>query len=131
MIKYAYTILYVPEVEKAVAFYESAFDFSRKFITPEGDYGEVLSGETTLAFASLELGQSNFNEGFITSNAKAKPFGIELVFATEEIEKVVPQAIAAGAIELEKITNKPWGQKVAYVKDPNGFLIEICTPMKN
>lgn len=24
---------------------------------------------------------------------------------------------------------KPHGQTVAYVRDPDGFLIEICTPM--
>ncbi len=24
---------------------------------------------------------------------------------------------------------KPWGQVVAYVRDLDGFLIEICTPM--
>jgi lactoylglutathione lyase len=23
----------------------------------------------------------------------------------------------------------PWGQTVAYVRDNNGFLVELCTPM--
>ena len=40
------------------------------------------------------------------------------------------KAIAAGATEFEPIKAKPWGQKVGYLKDNNGILIEICTPIK-
>ena len=57
--KYGYTIFYVDDVEKTIEFYEKAFGFTRKFITPEGDYGELIAGETTIAFASFELGDSN------------------------------------------------------------------------
>lgn len=35
MIKFAYTILYVQDVTKSVEFYENAFGFTRKFVTPE------------------------------------------------------------------------------------------------
>mgnify|MGYP006209291583 CR=1 FL=1 len=59
-----------------------------------------------------------------------KPFGVELVFTTENIEKDFQSAINFGATEFEPITEKPWGQKVGYLRDNNGFLIEICTPMK-
>jgi uncharacterized glyoxalase superfamily protein PhnB len=62
--KYAYTILYVENVTKTIEFYEKAFGFHRKFITPENDYGELISGETTISFASIELGISNFKNGF-------------------------------------------------------------------
>ena len=48
MVKFGYTILYVQNVEKSVAFYENAFGFSRKFVTPESDYGELSTGETTI-----------------------------------------------------------------------------------
>lgn len=41
MIKFAYTILYVQDVTTAVAFYEKAFGFTRKFISPGNDYGEL------------------------------------------------------------------------------------------
>jgi len=59
MIKLGYTILYVSDVTKSVEFYESAFGFSRKFITPENDYAELLTGETTISFVSKELANSN------------------------------------------------------------------------
>ncbi len=129
MIKFAYTILYVKDVTQTVLFYETAFGFQRKFITPENDYAELLVGETTLSFASLSLAQSNLKEGFTPSNLKDKPFGIELGFTTENVTKTVSAAISAGATMVEEPKTKPWGQVVAYVRDIDGFLIEICTPM--
>lgn len=128
--KYAYTILYVEDVTATIKFYEKAFGFSKKFITPESDYGELISGETTIAFASIELGKSNFEKGFEPIKRSKKPFGVELAFTTENIEEDFEKAIHAGATEFEPLSEKPWGQKVGYLRDNNGFLIEICTPIK-
>ena len=129
--KYAYTILYVADVPKTIQFYEQAFGFSKKFITPENDYGELISGETTIAFASIELGKSNFPSSFEKISITAKPVGAEMVFVTENIEADFKKALKAGAEEFAGIKAKPWGQRVGYLRDNNGFLIEICTPMKH
>lgn len=61
----------------------------------------------------------------------AKPVGIEMVFVTENIEIDFKKAIDMGATEYEPLIEKAWGQKVGYVRDNNGFLIEICTPVKS
>lgn len=127
--KYAYTILYVKNVSETIEFYTKAFGFHQKFITPENDYGELVSGETTIAFASLKLGTSNFKKGFRPITKSDKPFGIELAFTSETIEEDFNKAIKNGAIEYEPLVEKPWGQKVGYLLDNNGFLIEICTPI--
>jgi len=131
MIKYAYTILYVPDVQKSIEFYEKAFEFQRKFITPEADYGEIISGETTIAFAKIALANSNLSNGFQESNIKEKPFGIEMGFTTDAIDQTVAKVIAAGGTQVEPAKTKPWGQIVAYVRDLDGFLIEICTEMQS
>ena len=130
MVKFGYTILYVEEVEKSVSFYENAFGFSRKFVTPEADYGELSTGETTLSFASKELAAQNLKDGFIESKLEQKPFAIELGFITDDVEELVQKAISAGATLVKETTQKPWGQVVAYVRDLDGFLIEICTPVQ-
>ena len=129
MTKFAYTILYVQDVTKAVEFYENAFGFTRKFITPENDYGELLVGETTLSFVSMTLAKSNLINGFTESSLENKPFGIEIGFTTDNVEETVSRAITSGATIVENPKTKPWGQIVAYVRDLDGFLIEICTPM--
>jgi lactoylglutathione lyase len=130
MIKFAYTILYVKDVANTIAFYEKAFDFKRKFITPDSSYGELIAGTTTLSFAQHKLAASNLSTGFTKSTIKNKPFGIELGFTTTDISKTIKSALKAGATLVEKQKTKPWSQKVAYVRDLDGFLIEICTPME-
>lgn len=127
--KYAYTILYVDNVTTTIEFYEKAFGFKRKFITPENDYGELATGDTTISFASIELGNANFKKGFEKSTLEAKPTGVEMAFTTTNIDTDFETAINAGAVVYEPLTQKPWGQKVGYLRDINGFLIEICTPI--
>lgn len=129
MVKFGYTILYVSDVTKSIEFYEQSFGFIRKFITPENDYGELETGQTTIAFASTNLGTSNLKKGFIESRLDQKPFATELGFVTDNVEEIVSVARENGATILEKPKQKPWGQTVAYIRDIDGFLIEICTPM--
>ena len=129
MIKFAYTIFYVKNVEASLQFYETAFGFNRKFISPDAQYGELITGETTLSFAAVSLAKSNLAKGFTESSLTEKPFAIEIGFTTDDVEQTVAAAIKAGAELLENAKTKPWGQTVAYVRDPEGFLIEICTPM--
>lgn len=129
MIKFAYTILYVADVLETIGFYEKALDFQQKFVAPDSSYGEVLSGDTTLSFASKPLAYSNLKDGFIESSLSQKPFGIEIGFSTEDVPGTVKRAVEAGAVLVAEQTTKPWGQVVAYVRDLDGFLIEICSPM--
>ncbi|RYF20984.1 MAG: VOC family protein [Flavobacteriales bacterium] len=129
MVKFGYTILYVADVSKSISFYENAFGFNRKFITPENDYGELATGDTTISFASLALANTNLKAGFVQSDLAQKPFAIELGFITEDVAAVVKNAITQGATLVEEPKTKPWGQTVAYVRDLEGFLIEICSPM--
>ena len=129
MVKFAYTILYVTDVTKSVEFYENAFGFTRKFVTPENDYGELLVGETTLSFVSTTLAKTNLTDGFTESRLMNKPFGIEIAFTTMNVEETVSAAVEAGATVVENPKTKPWGQIVAYLRDIDGFLIEICTPI--
>ena len=78
---------------------------------------------------SIKLGKSNFEKGFISSALDKQPFGIELAFTTSDVEKTMKRGIESGAVLLEKVISKPWGQKVGYLRDLNGFIIEICSPM--
>ena len=127
--QFAYTILYVPDVTRSIAFYEQAFGLNRKFITPDNSYGELNTGATTLSFASTELARTNLKDGFVESSNAGKPFGIEIGFTTDDVAGAYDRAVAAGAIPESPAQEKPHGQTVAYVRDIDGFLVEICTPM--
>lgn len=130
MTKLGYTILYVTDVTASIVFYENVFGFERKFIAPENDYGELNTGETTISFASKALANSNLKNGFIESDLRNRPFGMELGIVTDDVEGILEKSKTAGATILEAPKQKPWGQTVAYIRDIDGFLIEVCTPVK-
>jgi len=127
--KLGYTIIYVPSVEDSLRFFEQAFGFSRRFLHESGTYGELESGETTLAFAAHELASMNFNGGHVAASESEKPLGMELGLVTDDVAAAHSRALAAGATELAPPRAKPWGQIVSYVRCPDGALVELCSPV--
>lgn len=127
--KLGYTIVYVPDVEASLSFFENAFGLKRRFLHESGDYGELDTGTTTLAFASLELGESNFPEGFIAASNSQKPLGMEIALVTEKVVAAHANALVNGAEEIRAPQSKPWGQTVSYLRCPAGVLVELCSPM--
>lgn len=128
--KLGYTIIYVPSVSDSLKFFALAFGLEQKFLHESGDYGELKTGETTLSFASHELGKSNFPEGYVEASESKQPFGMEIALVTEDVHAAHRAALAHGAVELSKPIQKPWGQVVSYIRAPDGTLIELCTPVQ-
>jgi len=125
--KFGYTILYVPNVEKTLTFYQQAFGFSRKMLHGSGGYGELESGETTLGFADF-AGMKELGKNPVAARDDAPSF--ELAFTTDNVAAAVEKAVAAGAKLVSAPADMPWGQTIAYVSDINGFLVELCTPIQ-
>jgi hypothetical protein len=63
----------------------------------------LISGATTISFASLALGKANFSKGFDPINKKEKAIEMEMAFVTENRAEDFKRAIDAGAIEFESI----------------------------
>lgn len=124
-----YTIIYVPDVMQSLAFFEQAFGLKRRFLHESGEYGELETGATTLAFASLDLGRSNLPQGFVVASESAQPLGFEIALITPDVASAHARALQAGATDIKPPEAKPWGQTVSYVRCPDGTLVELCSPM--
>jgi lactoylglutathione lyase len=129
-VKFAYTIVYVPDVDASLRFFEKAFGVARRFLHESGTYGELDTGATTLAFAAHELGDSNFPGGHVHVDTSPVPLGIEVGFVTEDVAAAHARAIAAGAKELAAPSKRPWGQVVSWVRCPDGTLVELGSEME-
>lgn len=123
-----FTIIYVPNVQEALSFYEKAFGLKTVFLHESLQYGELGTGNTTLAFVSESLAQSN-GVDFTPNNKNTRSAGIEIAFVSQTVSADYQHAIAAGAIPVKEPMEKPWGQTVAYVKDLNGVLVGLCSPI--
>ncbi len=122
-----YVIMYVKGIEETLAFYEKAFGLKRRFVHEGGAYAEMETGTTTLAFVDEKFVKDAYP--FRPNRPSEETSGIQISLVTDHVEKQFEKAIQAGAVSLVKPIQKPWGQLVSYVKDNNGCLVEICSPI--
>jgi uncharacterized glyoxalase superfamily protein PhnB len=126
--RFGYAILYVRDVSASLDFYERAFGQRRRFLHDSGDYAELETGSTALAFAALDLAASNLPGGFRPAPADESAPAFEVCFVSEDVAAAFERAVGAGAEPVSAPQTKPWGQDVAYVRDPDGTLVEIASP---
>jgi lactoylglutathione lyase len=126
---FAYTLLYVKDVKRAVEFYETAFGLQRRFVSDTADYAEMETGGTALGFVAETLAGSNLPKGFQKNDPAHPPAGIEIAFTTPDVQAAFAHAVESGAAAVSEPKTKPWGQVVAYVRDLDGVLVEIASPM--
>ena len=55
--------------------------------------------------------------------------GLKMTKHNHHEEAAYTKALSAGAISIKEPLAKPWGQIVAYVRCPDGTLVEICSPV--
>ncbi|GAB3260138.1 VOC family protein [Chitinimonas naiadis] len=126
--RFGYTILYVPDVTATVAFYEQAFSLTRRFVHESGMYAEMETGATALAFADEKMADMH-GIAIRPQRPGETPAGTEICLVTDAPEAAYAHAVANGAVALKMPEHKPWGQVVSYVRDLNGYLVEICSPV--
>ena len=126
--KLGYTIVYVPDVPEAVAFYRAAFGLEPKFMHDSKLYAEMATGGTVLAFAAEEMAAQN--DIPIRPNRRAEiAAGYQISLVTDDPLKAYDKAVDAGAAPVKTPVEKPWGQISGFVHDANGCLVELCSPI--
>jgi len=123
-----YVIVYVADVPATLAFYEHAFGLTRRFLHESNTYGEMATGGTALAFAAEALIEQN-GIAARPNRQNDQPAGAEIGLVTDDVATAYRNAVSAGAIAYKEPAVKPWGQTIGYVRDNNGFLVEICSPI--
>ena len=119
-----YIIIYVVDVSATISFYEKAFGLKLRFMHESNQYAEMETGPTILAFANENFAMDSLQ--FRPNRPNEQAAGAEIGFVVENVEEKFTHAVNSGAVEVVKPTQKPWGQTVSYVRDNNGFLVEIC-----
>jgi lactoylglutathione lyase len=128
---FGYTILWVKDVDKAATFYESAFGLSVKRKQDMGKFKwlEMKTGATTLAFAGETEIQGMFPNGYAGHDAKDRPIAAQISFVTADVQTVFERAVLAGATVISSPAKMPWGQTWAQLRDPNGVLFSVASPL--
>jgi lactoylglutathione lyase len=127
-VRFGYTILYVADVEASLDFYERALAQRRRFLHESGQYAELETGETALALAAHELAAANLPGVYRPEDRPSVRPSFEVCFVTDDVQRAFDRAIEEGAEAVTPPQTKPWGQDVAYVRDPDGNLVELASP---
>jgi acyl dehydratase/catechol 2,3-dioxygenase-like lactoylglutathione lyase family enzyme len=125
MTRLARVIRHVPDARASAAFYARAFGLTEKLALGE-DYIAMETGETVLGFA---------RQGFFereTGLHLGAPHGDssqEIAFEVPDVAAAHARAQAEGATEVLAPVDKPWGQTISYLRDPDGGLVQLCSPL--
>ena len=127
--RFGYTILYVSDVASSLDFYERALGQRRRFLHESGQYAELDTGDTALAFAAHELAAENLPGVYRPEEQSRSRPPFEVCFVTDNVQAAFDRAVEEGAAAVSPPQTKPWGQDVAYVRDPDGNLVELASPV--
>lgn len=118
-------MVWVADVRATVRFYE-ALGLPVRWVREEGDYAQLDTGAVTLQFAD-ERAAAATGVAIRPNRQDGPASAFQLALAVDDVPAAVDRAVAAGArVEAAPVV-KPWGQTIAYVRDPDGVLVELAT----
>ncbi len=128
-LRLGWVIVYVDDPAQAAAFYERAFGLRGQFVAESGTYAQMDTGATKLAFAAYTLGEENFPGGVLRVAPVDPPRNVEIALIADDVDSAYARALEAGCTALAAPADAPHGQRVAWVRDPFGTLVEIASPI--
>ncbi|MGN7477314.1 VOC family protein [Solibacillus silvestris] len=118
-----YIILYVNDFDKAMHFYKTILKLPIKM--QQDTYVEFDTGATILAINTRQSVREI--TGLEVTEAMSAAQTFEVGFVVENVEAAIDELRQRGATIIKEPVTKPWGQTVAYIADPDGHFIEICS----
>ena len=118
----AFPVVYAHEVQPMVEFYED-LGFSISFRLPEqGEAGYVtmVRDEAELAIVDAEWPAQQ------TSLEMGTDPRFEMFVYVDDLEGTVEALRSRGAPVLQEPTDQPWGERTAYVTDPEGNPVSLA-----
>ncbi|XP_008784517.1 uncharacterized protein YraH [Phoenix dactylifera] len=123
---FAYTVVYVQDVAKSVAFYSNAFGYSVRRLDESHKWGELDSGQTTIAFTPVHQRETDGLTGAVqTPDAGWERAPVEVCFAYADVDAAYKRAVENGAVPVSPPEDKVWGQRVGYVRDGDGIVVRL------
>ena len=120
-------MIWVADVPATVAFYEAAFGLEIQMMDDAKTYAQLSTGETTLALAAESAAAAN-GIAVRPHRPGEPPAAVQLAFVHDDVAAAYDRAVSAGAVAEVPLTEKPWGQTLGYLRDNNGFLVELSSP---
>ena len=121
-------ILAVTDLERSLAFYESAFDWPRNARIDYANYVELHppDGGTVGLYEREGYAQTVGAEPAPTVEGKVAPAYVYVRVA--DVDESVTRLKAAGGRSLSPLRPRDWGETAAWFADPDGNVIAVAGP---
>ena len=127
----AFPIVYCDDLPRSLRFYRDLLGFRVTFSHPEqGEPGFValqLGDGAELALADVRDPEAVPLNG--QALRPASGHGFELCVYADDVDDAVTALRAAGVPVLAEPADQPWGDRMAYVEDPQGNPVMLCAEL--
>ena len=117
-----YVVLFVSDLERALAFYTRTLGLELQHRTEK--YAQMKAGTTRLSLYTRDAVAGTL--GIAVEQPSPRAAAFELGFKVSDCDAAFAELVAAGAPAVVPPTTRAWGQRTAYVRDPDGNLIELA-----
>jgi lactoylglutathione lyase len=121
-----YVILIVEDLDRALGFYVDVLGL--RLGHRSGDYAQLDTGSTRLALYTR--GAMAKTLGIALDPPASNAPGFEVGFKVIDVDAAFNELIARGAQPLVYPTDRFWHQRTAYLRDPDGHLIELAQDLR-
>ena len=90
-------------------------------------YVQLCSSENR----EIEYGIIQRDHDLVPAEYQKVPTGMYITFVVEDVDQTFAKARAMGAPILQEPRNEFYGQRRFLTQDPDGCLIDICSPWEN
>jgi lactoylglutathione lyase len=122
-----YVILIIRDLEESIQFYAEVLGLEMKHRAEE--YAQFETGNTRLGLYTRDAMARTLGEP-LRSPARDAP-AFEIGFIVQDVDSLFEELISRGISPVSPPTDRPWGQRTAYIRDPDGHLIEFAQNLKN
>lgn len=116
-----YVVLVVADLDASLRFWTGllGLPLGHRF----GPYAQLDTGTTRLALYQRDAMATTLGRP-LEPPAPDAP-GFEVGFKVPDVDAAYAELVSAGARPVRPPVDQPWGQRTAYVADPDGHLVEL------
>jgi lactoylglutathione lyase len=121
-----YIVIVVADLDRALKFYCEVLGLPLGHRS--GPFAQLATGVTRVALYERPAMAETLGRELQPPALDAP--GFELGFKVDDCDIAYDELVSAGATPAVPPTDRPWGQRTAYVRDPDGNLVELAQDLR-
>jgi catechol 2,3-dioxygenase-like lactoylglutathione lyase family enzyme len=117
-----YVVIVVQDLDRALHFYCEVLGMPLGHRS--GSFAQLATGVTRVALFERPAMAATLGRALEAPSPDAP--GFELGFKVEDCDAAYDELVSGGATPAVPPTDRTWGQRTAYVVDPDGHLVELA-----